>query len=195
MKIRVPEYYKDFSCIGGECIDTCCAGWEVDVDKKSSAYYKSVEGAFGDRLRSMLVDYPIEDRFILQEHGRCPFLNKSNLCDIYTELGEDKLCETCTNFPRHITEFGSTREIGISLSCPVAVELIMKRTEPITFTASENDEKISGYNDIDASLYFELCQARDAAYGICQDRSMGIKYRAALLLDFSFALQRENAVM
>lgn len=191
MKIRVPEYYKDFSCIGGECIDTCCAGWEVDVDKKSSAYYKSVEGAFGDRLRSMLVDYPIEDRFILQEHGRCPFLNKSNLCDIYTELGEDKLCETCTNFPRHITEFGSTREIGISLSCPVAVELIMKRTEPITFTVSENDEKISGYNDIDASLYFELCQARDTAYCICQDRSMGIKYRAALLLDFSFALQKK----
>ncbi len=191
MKIRVPEYYKDFSCIGGECIDTCCAGWEVDVDKKSSAYYKSVEGDFGDRLRSMLVDYPIEDRFILQEHGRCPFLNDANLCDIYTELGEDKLCETCTNFPRHITEFGGTREIGISLSCPVAVELIMKRTEPITFTVSENDEKISGYNDIDASLYFELCQAREVAYGICQDRSMGIKHRAALLLDFSFALQKK----
>ena len=33
MKIRVPEYYKDFACIGGTCIDTCCAGWEVDVDK------------------------------------------------------------------------------------------------------------------------------------------------------------------
>ncbi len=191
MKIRVPEYYKDFSCIGGECIDTCCAGWEVDVDKKSSAYYKSVEGSFGDRLRSMLVDYPIEDRFILQEHGRCPFLNERNLCDIYTELGEDKLCETCTNFPRHITEFGSTREIGISLSCPVAVELIMKRTQPITFTVSENDEKISGYNDIDPTLYFELCQARDTAYALCQDRSMGIKHRAALLLDFSFALQKK----
>ena len=39
MKIRVPEYYKDFACIGGTCIDTCCAGWEVDVDKKSSAYF------------------------------------------------------------------------------------------------------------------------------------------------------------
>lgn len=191
MKIRVPEYYKDFSCIGGECIDTCCAGWEVDVDKKSSAYYKSVEGTFGDKLRSMLVDYPIEDRFILQEHGRCPFLNESNLCDIYTELGEDKLCETCTNFPRHITEFGGTREIGISLSCPVAVELIMKRTEPISFTVSETDEKITGYNDIDASLYFELCQARDTAYAICQDRSMTIKRRAALLLDFSFELQKK----
>lgn len=191
MKVRVPEYYKDFSCIGGECIDTCCAGWEVDVDKKSSAYYKSVEGTFGDKLRSMLVDYPIEDRFILQEHGRCPFLNDRNLCDIYTELGEDKLCETCTNFPRHITEFGNTREIGISLSCPVAVELIMKRTAPIKFTVSENDEQVSGYNDIDAALYFALCQARELAYTICQDRNIKISYRAALLLDFTKALQKK----
>lgn len=191
MKIRVPEYYKDFSCIGGECIDTCCAGWEVDVDKKSSAYYKSVEGEFGDRLRSMLVDYPIEDRFILQEHGRCPFLNEKNLCDIYAELGEDKLCETCTDFPRHITEFGNTREIGISLSCPVAVELIMKRTEPIGFSVSENDEKISQYNDIDAMLYYSLCQAREIAYTICQDRSFKIGHRAALLLDFASALQKK----
>lgn len=190
MKIRVPEYYKDFACIGGTCIDTCCAGWEVDVDKKSSAYYKSVEGAFGDRLRSMLVDYPIEDRFILQEHGRCPFLNDRNLCDIYSELGEDKLCETCTNFPRHITEFGNTREIGISLSCPVAVELIMKRREPITFKLSENSEPVSGYNNIDASLYFKLCQARDIAYSICQNRSLPVKHRTVLLLDFSHAIQK-----
>ncbi len=189
MKIRVPEYYKDFACIGGGCIDTCCAGWEVDVDKKSSAYYKSVEGSFGDRLRSVLVDYPVEDRFILQEHGRCPFLNERNLCDIYTQLGEDKLCETCTNFPRHITEFGGTREIGISLSCPVAVELIMKRTEPIRFTVSDNDEPISGYNDIDAGLYYSLCQARELAYTICQDRALEIRQRAVLLLDFADALQ------
>lgn len=191
MKIRVPEYYKDFECIGGECIDTCCAGWEVDVDKKSSAYYKSVEGVFGDRLRNMLVDYPIEDRFILQENARCPFLNDRNLCDIYSELGKDKLCETCTNFPRHITEFGNTREIGISLSCPIAAELIMKRTQPIKFEMCENDEKISGYNDIDAGLYFNLCAARETAYNICQNRDLQVNHRAVLFLDFAAALQKK----
>lgn len=191
MKIRVPEYYKDFECIGGECIDTCCAGWEVDVDKKSSAYYKSVEGEFGDRLRSMLVDYPVEDRFILQENARCPFLNNKNLCDIYSELGRDKLCETCTNFPRHITEFGNTREIGISLSCPVAAELIMKRTQPISFEVSETEEKINGYNDIDANLYYNLCSAREIAYNICQNRNMPVNHRAVLFLDFSASLQKK----
>ena len=38
MKIRTPEYYKDFKCIAGACTDTCCAGWDVDVDEKSYDY-------------------------------------------------------------------------------------------------------------------------------------------------------------
>ncbi len=190
MKIRTPEYYKDFSCIGGDCIDTCCAGWEVDVDKKSSAYYRSVSGPFGDRLRSMLVDKPIEDQFILQENARCPFLNKDNLCDIYTELGEDKLCETCTNFPRHITEFGDTREIGISLSCPVAVELIMKSDKPIEFVVEQTEERLTTYNDIDAELYFTLLEARRICYKLCQNRALSVNVRAALTLDFARKLQK-----
>lgn len=191
MKITTPDYYKEFACIGGTCIDTCCAGWEVDVDKKSSAYYKSVEGEFGDRLRRELVDYPIEDRFILKPDGRCPFLNDCNLCDIYTALGEQALCETCTNFPRHITEFGNTREIGISLSCPTAVELIMSKPDKITYSTEENEEKFSGYNDIDAQLYFMLGKSRQIAYDICQNRDLPVNHRAVLLLDFARELQKK----
>ena len=33
MKIVTPAYYKDFKCIAGACTDTCCAGWDVDVDE------------------------------------------------------------------------------------------------------------------------------------------------------------------
>ncbi|MFR2510863.1 MAG: hypothetical protein ACLS9K_00885 [Lachnospira eligens] len=46
MKVMTPHYYKDFRCIAGACIDTCCAGWDVDVDKDSYKYYKTVKGAF-----------------------------------------------------------------------------------------------------------------------------------------------------
>lgn len=28
----MPEYMKKFKCIGGECEDTCCAGWTVSLD-------------------------------------------------------------------------------------------------------------------------------------------------------------------
>ena len=71
-----PHYYKDFRCIAGACTDTCCAGWDVDVDKDSYKYYKTVKGAFGKRLKSVMV--PSQDgecTFTLKEGGRCPFLN------------------------------------------------------------------------------------------------------------------------
>ena len=55
MKVMTPHYYKDFRCIAGACTDTCCAGWDVDVDKNSYKYYKTVKGAFGKRLKSVMV--------------------------------------------------------------------------------------------------------------------------------------------
>ena len=29
-----PKYVEKFKCIGGECEDNCCMGWDIDVDKK-----------------------------------------------------------------------------------------------------------------------------------------------------------------
>ena len=88
MKIRVPNYYKNFKCIGAECTDTCCAGWEVVIDDKSYKYYKKVPGDFGQRLKATMIATN-ENSFVLQ-NGNCPFLNEMKLCDIYTELGKDK---------------------------------------------------------------------------------------------------------
>ena len=56
MKIRVPDYYDEFKCIADKCTDTCCAGWQVDVDDKSFAYYKTIKGEFGDRLHSVMIE-------------------------------------------------------------------------------------------------------------------------------------------
>ena len=43
MLIVYPDYYKDFSCIAGDCEDTCCAGWEIVIDPKSLKRYVSVQ--------------------------------------------------------------------------------------------------------------------------------------------------------
>ena len=52
MKTRVPDYFKQFKCIASECEDTCCAGWEIVIDDETYDMYKSVEGPFGERLKS-----------------------------------------------------------------------------------------------------------------------------------------------
>ena len=97
MILRVPEYYDEFSCIASRCKDSCCAGWEIDIDDESYEYYRSVEGPFGDRLReSMFVAEDGGYRFKLKGPKRCAMLNDNNLCDLYTALGEEALCEVCT---------------------------------------------------------------------------------------------------
>lgn len=33
MLYTYPHYYKKFHCTASECEDTCCAGWEIMIDK------------------------------------------------------------------------------------------------------------------------------------------------------------------
>lgn len=190
MKIRVPYYYKDFKCIDKNCTDTCCAGWEVDLDDKAWDYYKTVTGPFGDRLKSVMVDDEEGKRFLLHSNKRCPFLNDENLCDLYTELGEDRLCDTCTNYPRFIEEYGSTREIGIALSCKVAANLILKDSQPTTFVEEQNDEMVTSYNDIDPELYMHLVATRTQAIQIMQNRDIAMNNRIAMILTYASEIQQ-----
>lgn len=100
MIFRYPDYYEKFSCIAGACEDTCCAGWEIDIDDKSYEYYKTVGGAFGEMLRQNIKEYENDEEdayeshgFILKEGRRCPFLNENQLCVIYQNW-ESKLFVT-----------------------------------------------------------------------------------------------------
>ena len=131
MILRVPEYYDEFSCIASRCKDSCCAGWEIDIDEESYEYYRSVEGAFGDRLReSMFVAEDGGYRFKLKGPKRCAMLNDHNLCDLYTALGEEALCEVCTEYPRFSLVYGQVEQKALSLSCEEVGRILFGRTEP-----------------------------------------------------------------
>ena len=188
MKIRVPEYFKDFKCIASECEDTCCAGWGIVIDDETYDKYQKVDGAFGDRLKSEIVNDAGENIFVLKGND-CPFLNENKLCDINNELGEGGLCYTCRQYPRYLEEFGSLREMGISLSCPEAARIILRDSKKATFELSENNEEVTGYNDINARLYIELMQCRKIVFDILQDRSIELNSRAAIVISFVKEIQ------
>jgi lysine-N-methylase len=38
----IPNYVERFHCIGPACSDTCCAGWNVVIDKKTFNVYRQV---------------------------------------------------------------------------------------------------------------------------------------------------------
>lgn len=192
MKVRIPEYYNEFKCIAGECTDTCCAGWQVDVDDRSYAYYKTIQGEFGDRLHSVMVDGKkgCEGQFKIRPDGRCPFLNDHNLCDLYAELGEEALCKTCDEYPRFTTEYGNLKEIGLALSCKTAAELILQDRGKPSFIVYEDSDSYPSLNNIDGNLYLQLNKARSAAIELVCNRKFSIPERLLMLLDFGKRLQK-----
>ena len=189
MKTKVPYYYKDFKCIASECSDTCCAGWEIIIDEDTHEKYKNVTGKFGEILRSKITLYEDGEPGFILEGDDCPFLNKNKLCDIYSELGEESLCNTCKQFPRFIEEYGDTREIGISISCPEAARIILDNDKRVEFEINENDEMVSAYDDVNYDLFLQLMPARKIALDIIQNRSMTLKNRIALLISFAHDIQ------
>lgn len=54
MLYTIPDYYHEFSCIAGECEDTCCAGWQIVADEAALKKYKKVTGSFRKRLRKSI---------------------------------------------------------------------------------------------------------------------------------------------
>ena len=54
MLVRVPDYFDQFQCLAGACPHTCCEKWEVVIDQESAAFYQTVPGDLGKKLRSAL---------------------------------------------------------------------------------------------------------------------------------------------
>ncbi|MBR2028184.1 MAG: flagellin lysine-N-methylase [Oscillospiraceae bacterium] len=129
MKLVAPDYYKKFKCIADKCKHSCCIGWEIDVDDDTLAYYNSISGEFGERLRSSIDTDGETAHFCLEENDRCPFLNEKGLCDIITELGEQALCQICDDHPRYRNFYSDSEEIGVGMSCEAAAMLILSHQD------------------------------------------------------------------
>ncbi len=179
-----PSYYKKFTCIADKCPDTCCAGWEIVVDPESLERYNNLEGAYADKIRSLISVDSDGDSIFTSKNNRCPFLLDNGLCEMYCELNHDSLCRTCRQYPRHITYFGARLETGISLSCPEAARIITESPDPITFITEETHGTILP-TAIDPELYFTLAAARKTAINIIQNREFATENRIIAFLHFA----------
>lgn len=191
MKIVTPSFYKDFECIAGDCPDSCCQGWEVDADIDSLEYYKTLSGDIKQRIDSVLDKDEFGNTiFRLTDRKRCPFLNDSNLCDMHIAIGGEHTPFTCRTFPRFINDFGSTREMGLSFSCPVASDMMWKLEGEFDFETTLNSDPPS-LNDIDAELYFYLIKARNKVYQIVKNKELPLNDRIIQLLKYAQKLQND----
>lgn len=173
MKTYIPKYYKNFKCIAGDCKHSCCIGWEIDIDNETLEFYKNTEGDFGARLKENIAFCEDFAHFILKEDEKCPFLNESGLCDVYINLGKDKLCEICSEHPRFRNFFGEREEVGLGLCCEAAVKLILANDSKFELTEKEDDGAIV-CEDEDIE-YFLLM--RDNIFTILQNREKSLSMR------------------
>lgn len=187
MQYIIPDYYKEFQCTADQCEDTCCAGWQIVIDKKSLGKYQKVSGSFGKRLRHS-INWK-EECFRQSKEKRCAFLNRENLCDLYTALGKKSLCKTCKNYPRHIEEFENVREITLSISCPEVAKKLMSRIDPVTFLTYEKEGE-EEYENYDPFLYSVLADGRDVMIRMIQNRELDLNVRMILVLGLARDMQR-----
>ena len=85
MLITKPDFYDSFKCRAGECTDSCCIGWEIDIDDETMRKYENENDSLSVKLTSFTDGE--KQCFILTEDDRCPFLKSDGLCELILTKG------------------------------------------------------------------------------------------------------------
>ena len=184
MKLRYPSYYETFSCIAGDCPDSCCHEWEVQVDAAAAARYRAMEGPLGDALREHLYDEDGET-YLRNVDDRCPMWRTDGLCRIQAQEGHEALCTVCQQFPRLRHDYGDLLELGLELSCPEAARIILE--SPLSWVEKE----IEGGEEpeYDPEIFSVLAESRPVALALLENTTYTVPERLRLLLMYGYHVQ------
>ncbi len=139
----VPEYIQDFKCIGKDCIDSCCVGWNIKIDKLTFKKYKN---STNKEIKSISQKFLVKDDLksninyakLVNENNCCPFLTKEKLCNAFKLMGQESLSIGCSTYPREITMFDKIGFISGSLSCPEIARLCLSKRDLKIKTLKKN---------------------------------------------------------
>lgn len=185
MILRKPAYFDTFRCIAGACPDSCCKDWAVQVDESSAAYYRSLPGELGDRLRDVLQEEDGDTVLTITE-GRCPMWRTDGLCRIQAELGEGALCNTCRDFPRLTHDYGDFVEQDLELSCPEAARMLLNAPFAPALTL-ETAEQVEPEYDEDAMAI--LLSSRQQALELLSRKNLPMGQRLGAFLLYACQVQ------
>ncbi|EPD86254.1 flagellin lysine-N-methylase [Paenibacillus sp. HGH0039] len=201
----MPEYMKKFKCIGGECEDTCCAGWTVSLDKKTfKSYQKINDPTLRNKIKDGTKRIKSKDnsdpeqyyaRFILKDDLSCPMLTVDKWCMIQKEIGEQALSKTCTTYPRNLNKLDGTYELSGRVSCPEIARLVLFETKGIEFEEIEIEIEqqwtLLKRNSSERGLAQYFWPIRMLSIEIVQNRQISLGDRMVLLGLFINALQKD----
>ncbi len=128
------RYMTRFHCIGGDCEDTCCASWGIELSEAAHSRLSRWLSDAPERLEAAVLTYPAtyqrpgrHGRLKMRPDSTCHFLGEGGLCQAHEALGEQALPRTCASYPRSLGVWGEDRELSGFLSCPeVAREVLLR---------------------------------------------------------------------
>lgn len=196
-----PAYMRDFRCIGQECEDSCCLGWQVNIDHDTYQKYKNSKDEVlapmfkayikrvrrGNKKNAKSNDYA----HIKGASVRCEFLSCKSLCMIQERLGEDYLSNTCHDYPRIINKVDRFVERSLTLSCPEAARKVLLNPELMSFDQSEEPADSRGmiFNTVSTNnknnQLGEFWLVREFLISLLQNRNYTIEMRLILMGKFT----------
>ncbi|MBS4839501.1 MULTISPECIES: flagellin lysine-N-methylase [Clostridium] len=208
LKIVMPDYFKQFKCIGGKCEDSCCIGWDIDVDEKTFRQYMKLDNEEFNTIlaKNMQKNHECSNEFIdygkvqLNKEKRCPLLNECNYCIIHSKLGEEYLSNTCSHFPRVLNKVDEDYEISLDVSCPEAARIVLENRSGFEFEkddmelkkyiiAGEIDTNDEEYEDHPIKYFKEI---REFCIRIIKNRKFDLSERLYILGDFLYEVEEKS---
>ena len=193
MEFLSMEYYKNFKCIGSKCEDHCCKDWAITIDKKTFENYKKLKKTnFSNKLNSSITRNRKSTcdnsygKFKLN-NGVCPMLSEDRLCEIYLNIGERNMCNTCKTYPRTYNKVNNRIEASLTLSCIEVAKNILLSKECIEFSLeNRNISNIKFNNEINKNktksyVVNDFDEIRSFCISLIQERKYTIEERLAVL--------------
>ncbi len=177
-QLLAPHYLTQFQCIGPDCEETCCIGWQIQVDQAHFVALEKVMSRSAEErelFRHAYVPVPEAERtrdvhakIQLQPGRACIFLDEERLCTIQRNYGEELLSNVCATYPRLVVRANDRLEVSGKMSCPEmarrclldprAMELVdldpakLQRTQPQARQPALFDFYVHYFDDVRVAL-------------------------------------------
>ncbi len=208
---KAPKLATEFNCLGSDCPDTCCTGWNISLDKSTHKKYlncadQNIQRISKKALKRRKGSEATTQNFStisLNDNGQCVFLDGDSLCKVQKSLGEKFLSKTCNSFPRMVYRATDTEKeifLGISLACPASAKICVSDNSAQDLVSLSEDELMNYFVsnkyplvNVKSSLPTNFNSAvRSSVVNIVSDRHFTV-FSKYLALDMFF--KRLNAVI
>lgn len=127
---------SNFQCLMGDCPNTCCKGWRVQVKKPE---YKALKKVYSKSKKTREIFRTFINRnkdpqanddlyaeiAMSKETKHCSFLKSDGACQVHSDYGVKYLPSVCETFPRNFSLFKDRTELYGDFACPEVTRLCL----------------------------------------------------------------------